>query len=102
MNVPDVERVRLRRPRLLQVPLELGVVHHRTEVFLGLPNVGDHHPVGGSGADMASTPGLLPRHGMLELPIVGAQQLLGISLPREESQYGHLNLLKTLDSSLRA
>jgi hypothetical protein len=29
---------------------------------------------------------------MLELPIVGAQQPLGISLPTEESQYGHLNL----------
>jgi hypothetical protein len=80
----------LRRPaRGFEIPPELWVLHHALEVLLGLPKVHDHHFVAAAGADMDHATRLIAGYGVLQLPVVGGQQGIGIAFPSEHGRHGH-------------
>jgi hypothetical protein len=93
----DLNQLRLTRPPcFFQILLKLRVVHHLLKVFSCLPHIDDHHAIVGSHTGVSYAPRLLAGDGMLQLSIVGGKELVGITFPPEQNEYGHCILLPGL------
>jgi hypothetical protein len=76
-----------------QVLLKLRVVRHLLKVFSGVPHVDYHHAIVGSRTGVRYALRLLAGNEILELSIVGAKVLVGVSFPPEQNEYGHYRTL---------
>jgi hypothetical protein len=93
----DLNEPRLRRPpRSFRVLLKLRVVKHFLKGFPGLPHVDYNDAVLGTRTGVRYALRLLAGDGMLQLSIVGGKELVGISIPLEQNEYGHCALLPGL------
>jgi hypothetical protein len=61
-----------------------------------VPHVDYHHAIVGPRTGVRYTPRLLAGNGMLKLSIVGGKELVGVSFPPEQNEYGHHTLLAGL------
>jgi hypothetical protein len=66
-----------------------------------VPHVDDHHAIVGSRTGVRYALRLFAGNGMLKLSIVGGKELVGISFPPEQNEYGHYPLLAGLLGCVR-
>jgi hypothetical protein len=97
MYLVDLNELRLCRPPCnFQILLKLRVLHHLLKVFSGLPHIDDYNAIVGSRTSVRYALRLLAGNGMLKLSIVGGKELVGVSFPPEQNEYGHCTLLPGL------
>jgi hypothetical protein len=66
-----------------------------------VPHIDDHHAIVGSCTGVRYALRLLAGGGMLKLFIVGGKELVRVSLPPEQNEYGHCTLLPGLLGCVR-
>jgi hypothetical protein len=97
VDLVDLNELRLGRPSCsFQIPLKLGVVHHLLKVFTRVPHIDYDHAIVSWRTGVRYAPRLLTGNGMLQLSIVGSKELIRVSFPPEQNEYGHCTLLAGL------
>jgi hypothetical protein len=97
MDFGDLKELQLGRPSCsFQITLKLGVVHHLLKVFSCVPHIDFDHAIVSWRTVVRYAPRLLAGNGMLKLCIVGGKELVRVSFPPEQNEYGHYTLLAGL------